>query len=183
MSDRDEAGRFATGNRLWEARSSAGPKPIFENSDDLWGACVEYFQWVEENPLWEQRGFAFQGKVTKEDFSKMRAMTIGALCIFLDINETTWRGWKRERSDLSPVITRVEAIIFAQKFEGASAELLNPNIIARELGLSDKQELTGKDRGPIQTQDVTEAGLIEQATRLGFDPKLLGLTGSPQEDN
>lgn len=29
MADRDEAGRFLPGNRFWEARSSAGPKPKF----------------------------------------------------------------------------------------------------------------------------------------------------------
>jgi len=151
MSDRDKAGRFAPGNRLWEARSSAGPKPKFKDPDQLWAACVEYFEWVEDNPLWEEKGFAFQGVVTKERFVKMRAMTIGGLCLFLDIDETTWRDWKENRSDLSPIITRTEAVIRDQKFGGAAADLLNPNIIARDLGLADKREHGGIGGGPIQT--------------------------------
>lgn len=147
MSDRDEAGRFAPGNRFWEARSSAGPKPKFKTPEALWEACCEYFKWNEDNPLYETKGFAFQGVVTKETFPKMRAMTIGGLCLFLDIDRTTWDDWKKNRSDLSHIITRAEAIIFKQKLEGASADLLNANIIARELGLSDKQvnEHSGPD--------------------------------------
>lgn len=38
----------------------------------------------------------------------------------------------------------MEEIIRTQKFEGASADLLNPNIIARDLGLAEKQEHSGK---------------------------------------
>lgn len=153
-SERDAAGRFAPGNRLWEARSSAGPKPRFADPDSLWAACVEYFEWVESNPLLEVKGFAFQGAVTKETFPKMRAMTIGGLCVFLDVDETTWRGWREARPDLLPVITRAEAVIYQQKFAGAAADLLNPNIIARELGLSEKREHTGSDGGPIKTEEV-----------------------------
>ena len=143
MADRDEAGRFMPGNRFWEARSSAGPKPKFDNPDDLWDACAEYFDWVAENPLYEIKGFAFQGTVTKETFPKMRAMTIGGLCLFIDITERQWRDWRESRPDLLPIITRAEAIIYEQKFTGAAADLLNPNIIARELGLKDTSKLEG----------------------------------------
>ena len=150
MSGRDGDGRFAKGNRLWETRSSAGPKPKFDGPEPLWAACLEYFEWCENNPLLEYKGFAFQGAVTKEAFPKMRAMTIGGLCIFLDIDVTTWRDWKETRPDLSTVITRTEAIIFEQKFTGAAADLLNPNIIARDLGLADKREHSGPEGAPIQ---------------------------------
>lgn len=162
----EETGRFAPGNRLWEARSSAGPKPKFAGPDELWAACVEYFQWVEDNPLLEQKGFAFQGTVTKEDFRKMRPMTIGGLCMFLDIDETTWRGWKTSRSDLLPIITRAEQVIYQQKFAGAAADLLNANIIARELGLADKQEHAGKDGGAIKIESTTDVELARQVAFL-----------------
>jgi hypothetical protein len=36
-------------------------------------------------------------------------------------------------------------------------------------------EHTGKDGKPIQTEDVTEANLIEKARRLGIDPTTIGL--------
>ena len=160
MTDRDELGRFAEGNRFWEARSTAGPKPKFTDGEQLWAACLEYFNWVEENPLYETKGFAFQGVVTKETFPKMRAMTIGGLCIFLDVTHDTWIEWRKSRPDLSEVITRAEAIIYEQKFTGAAADLLNPNIIARDLGLADKSELSGRNGGPIQTEEVSARDII-----------------------
>jgi len=128
------------GNKFWMLRSSHGRNPIFESPDDLWDAVCEYFDWVEANPLYEDKGFAFQGKVTHEKFAKMRAMTITGLCIFLDITFKTWENYK-EKEDFIYIITRAENIIKTQKFQGAAAELLNPNIIARDLGLTDKQNV------------------------------------------
>ena len=69
-------------------------------------------------------------------------MTIMGLCQFLDISEDAWADY-RVRQDFGGVTTRVEQAIRQQKFEGAAAEFLNPNIIARDLGLRDKQELSG----------------------------------------
>ena len=165
--DRDpDTGHFRKGNRVWLARSSHGAKPKFSNPDDLWAACTEYFEWVEDNPLWEAKAFAFQGLVTVESLPKMRAMTIDGLCVFLDIESRTWRGWREDRADLIPVITRVEEIIRDQKFAGASADLLNANIIARDLGLTDKKEHTGADGGPIQTEDLSASAEMRGLSAL-----------------
>lgn len=133
------------GNRFWEARSSHGANPKFKEPSDLWDACLEYFEWVEKNPLKEARVAQKKGSPTIIKLDKMRAMTIMGLCVYLDIVEATWRDWRDNREDLSLVITRVEQIIRTQKFEGAAADLLNPNIIARELGLADKKEHTSPD--------------------------------------
>lgn len=145
MTERDpETGRFLPGNKFWEARSSHGRNPIFKTPEDLWDAACQYFEWVEANPLWEDRLVTFQGTATHEPVAKMRAMTISGLCIFLDIARRTWDEY-RERPDFLPVVTRAEEIIRDQKFAGAAADLLNPNIIARDLGLADKTDLTSSD--------------------------------------
>lgn len=141
------------GNRFWEARSSHGRKPIFENPDDLWDACQQYFAWVEDNPLYEAKAFAFQGVVTVSELPKMRAMTIEGLCIFLDIAVTTWGNY-REREDFLSVTTRAEEIIRQQKFTGAAADLLNANIIARDLGLADKVENKGTITLEVSSEDA-----------------------------
>ena len=78
-------------------------------------------------------------------------MTIGGLCLFLDISFETWSDWRKNRPDLSDVITRAEQIIRTQKFEGASAGLLVPQIIARDLGLADKQEIGVSVEGVAMT--------------------------------
>lgn len=157
MADRDEAGRFLPGNRIWElSPSSPGRPPTFAGPEDLWAAAVAYFEWVHANPLYADQLVTFQGSATHEPVAKMRAMTIGGLCLSMGISTETWRGWKTEghelhRADLAEVIGRVEAVIHEQKFTGAAADLLNANIIARDLGLADKREHTGAGGGPIQT--------------------------------
>lgn len=152
------------GNQFWKARSSHGRNPIFESPDQLWAACQEYFQWVEDNPLYEAKAFAYQGTVTVQDLPKMRAMTIEGLCIFLDIATKTW-GLYREREDFIPVVTRVEDIIRQQKFSGAAADLLNANIIARDLGLADKSELGGPNGGPVQILNLDLESALEGKAR------------------
>lgn len=171
------------GNKFWEARSSHGANPKFEHASDLWDACLEYFEYVERNPLQEAKIVQSGGKPKVMALSKMRAMTTTGLCVFLDITLQTWTDWRSNRKDLSDVITRVEQIIRTQKFEGAAADLLNPNIIARELGLADRSELTGAGGGPIQTEDKSVEALLNEARRLGISPEAIGLVGgAPEED-
>lgn len=71
------------------------------------------------------------------------------------------------REGFGSVTTRAEEIIRRQKFEGAAAEFLNANIIARDLGLADKSELTGKDGGAIEVkeQPISDRDL---ARRIAF---------------
>lgn len=136
------------GNQFWKARTKHGRDKLFASSEALEEACTEYFEWVESNPLKEGKLTSYQGKNTLEEIPKMRAMTIEGLCLFLDIDDSTWFRW-RDDEDLCVVVMWAERVIRYQKFTGAAADLLNPNIIARDLGLSDKQELSGSDGKPL----------------------------------
>lgn len=163
------------GNQFWRMRSSHGRNPIFAEPDELWDAATQYFVWVEENPLREEKVFNGKDGIVRADVAKMRAMTISGLCIFLDIGRSTWDEY-RSKEGFSEIVTRAEEIIRTQKFEGASADLLNANIIARELGLSDKKEVTGAGGGPFETRDV---GAIEAARRIAFALR----QGAEQDDS
>lgn len=133
-------GHFLPGNRWWLARSSHGAKPRFATAEALWEACLEYFAFVQDNPLQEEKVFHANGEITRATVARMRAMTLDGLSLFLDIEYQTWDEWRKSRPDLSQVITRVEKAIRDQKFSGAACDLLNANIIARDLGLADKQD-------------------------------------------
>lgn len=160
----ETTGRFLPGNRFWEARSSHGRTPAFASAGALRTAAVEYFEWVQDNPLGEEKLFSYEGAVVRGDMGKMQAMTLKGLCIFLDISFQNWTEY-RARADYSDVCEWVESVIYHQKFTGAAAGLLNPSIIARDLGLADKSEFTGKDGGPIETKEVSDN---ELARRLAF---------------
>lgn len=128
------------GNEFWKMRSSHGRAPQFATAETLWEAALEYFDWAHANPLEEEKLFAYQGDITRERVAKMRAMTIGGLCIFLDISRQAWSEYER-REGYGEVTHRISEVIRSQKFEGAAADMLNPNIIARDLGLVDKQHV------------------------------------------
>lgn len=152
------------GNQFWKARSKHGRDKLFASADALWEACCEYFEWVEENPLYEMKPFAYQGVVIQEPVAKMRAMTIDGLCLFLDIHPSTWYDWRSAKNDFSDIVSRTESVIRSQKFAGAAADLLNASIIARDLGLADKQDHISSD-GSMTPADNSAAVLAAIARK------------------
>jgi hypothetical protein len=134
------------GNQFWKQQSKHGRDKLFATPLLLWEAACEYFEWCDNNPLKEAKAFAFQGSVTIENMDKMRAYTIEGLCLYLDCATSYFRAFKnQERIDKEAFITvivKIETVIYNQKFTGAAADLLNPNIISRDLGLADKQDVS-----------------------------------------
>lgn len=128
------------GNQFWKLRSKHGRDKLFETPELLWEAATEYFEWCEKNPLME---VDFRGKDANEvEIPKMRAFTIQGLCLYLGCNSKYFNDFREAKHDgFSDVLTRIMETIYTQKFTGAAAGFLNPNIIARDLGLSDKKEL------------------------------------------
>ena len=141
------------GNQFWKARSKHGRDKIFKTPQIMLDAAFDYFTWVEDNPLTKQ--IIYQGEAHGNE-NLLRAMTIKGLCIFWGVNTFYLNDFvsnlnleKEEDRDFSQVVSTIKEIIETQKFEGASAGLLNPNIIARDLGLADKKELSGSVENPL----------------------------------
>lgn len=151
-------------NQFWLQRAKHGRDKIFKNESNLWDAACEYFQWVEDNPLWENKATHFQGTPLDIPSAKMRAMTIEGLCLFLDIARATWYDYAKQ-DDFSYISGKIENVIRSQKFAGAAADLLNANIIARDLGLSDKKELSGT----ISLTDLSDEELDRKLKQLAND--------------
>jgi len=128
---------------FWKLRCKHGRNKIFSTPEILWDSATGYFQWVEDNPLYETKAFAFQGVVTTEKLPKMRAMTMNGLCLYLGVGESTIQDYAK-REDFSGVVDLIRKTIYEQKFTGAAADLLNSNIIARDLGLRDKTDIDHK---------------------------------------
>lgn len=126
------------GNQFWKQASKHGRNKLFSSPEHLWEAAKEYFEWCDKNQLIE---VDYKGKdATKVLIPKMRAYTWSGLELFLGID--SFREYKTNPSykEFSQIIARIDKIIYTQKFEGAAAGFLNPNIIARDLGLSEKTE-------------------------------------------
>lgn len=115
---------------------------------ELWERCCQYFDWLEEHPLQEEKAFMYQGEVIHADERKMRAPTVQGLTAFLGVHRGTWARWKESpHPGIREVVQRADDIMHDYKFTGAAAGLLNSALIMRDLGLVDKQEVK-------QTQDI-----------------------------
>ena len=79
------------------------------------------------------------GEIEMVMIPKMRAMTLDGLVFFINIGHETWREWRNDPY-FSGIIDKADEIMRTQKFTGAAAGQLNANIIARDLGLTDKTE-------------------------------------------
>lgn len=127
------------GNQFWKLRSKHGRDKIFESPEILWEAACEYFEATDARKWIKTE---FNGKdATKCEVPTDTPYTLTGLFVFLDISAQTWKDY-RERKDFIEIITRVEQIIYTQKFEGASVGAYNANIIARDLGLKDNSDIT-----------------------------------------
>jgi hypothetical protein len=127
-------------NQFWNLRLKHGRNHAIETHEQLEQNFEEYCNWIENNPLIE---IDYRGKdATMVELPKMRAMTKDSFALACGLS--SWRvidSWKERSEGFLLVITRIENIIYNQKFVGAAAGFLNANIIARDLGLADKKDL------------------------------------------
>lgn len=163
-------------NSFWKLRSKHGRDKLFSSPEVLWKAACAYFQWCEDNPLLEAeqaKGTAkpvFDEKTNTTTFPpnfiqlpKMRAFTWEGLELYLNIYSLRDYKTNEAYKDFSQVIMRIEKIIYTQKFTGAAAGLLNPNIIARDLGLKDSQDVTSKGK---ELKGFTETRIVKATLKL-----------------
>ena len=140
-NDKDKkTGLFLPGNQAWTARSKHGVDHIFKTPADLWAACVEYFLWAQENPLYGVDVVKYMGDATLQPVPKLRMLTVASMCIFMGTPKSTWYTY-RNYPAYRETCLQAEEVIYEQKISGAAADLLNTSIIQRHLGLTDKQDI------------------------------------------
>jgi hypothetical protein len=130
------------GNQFWKLRSTHGRDLLFSSPEILWQACIEYFEATDKRK-WVRKDWVGKDAIQVERETDT-PYTLTGLYVFLDISPQTWKDY-RGREGFIEITTRVEQIMFTQKFEGAAVGAFNANIIARELGLKDTSEINLND--------------------------------------
>jgi hypothetical protein len=132
--------------------ASAHVPSVFTTPEQLWEAACEYFAWMESRPQLEEKYYQYKDQMIGYDVRKKRPFTLKGLLLFIDISKFIWYGYRNGKNeDYKRVCEMIDAVMFQQKFEGAVVDLFNASIIAREIGLADRQEVSGPDGGPINT--------------------------------
>ena len=175
----------ASQRQLWEPRTVSGVSGVmaYEETNRFWNnvapwtgslrtytpvelveASLAYFDWCADNPLYETDLRTADGIVVETPVAKMRAFTKSGLCVWLGISPSTLSTWVQD-PDYKGAVEWINNIIYTQKLEGAAAGLLNANIIARDLGLSDsaKVDHTSSD-GSMTPQYTVDWGLLDTET-------------------
>lgn len=165
------------GNKFWLNRAKHGREAIFSDPALLWGAACEYFDWADKNKL---ISVEFNGKDAVEcKVPKMRAFTMRGLSLYLGVHRAYIFELKesllkprsksriKNRAELLEVIERIENVIYVQKFEGAAAGFLNANLVSRELGLAEKQQIEANVDSNV---NATITGPVEVVVRTSGIP-------------
>lgn len=123
--------------------ASASKTESQHSPQSLWLEALNYFKWVEDNPLKEEKVFSSGKKIS---VNKLRAMSTTGFCVFANLRKTVFEEYMTSE-EYAEVISRIKDIIYVQKFEGAAAGLFETSFVARELGLKDQTDITtnGKD--------------------------------------
>ena len=132
------------GNNYWQFRNKHG-RDFKYTPDILWVEAVKYFEWMS-NKVWNKKEAIKSGEMAGSliDIPTQTPMSIESFCLFADIDEKTFFNYEKAEGyeDFFQVTTRIRKVIESNQFEGATVGAYNPNIIARKLGLSDKQEIS-----------------------------------------
>lgn len=131
-----------------DKKSTVGRARTFETPEDLHESCMAYLEWAEANPLYEEKHFCAQGQILTADIKKPRAVTIVGLCLYLGIHRHTWQNY-RASEEFDLVCDEIEDRMKQYKFENAVAGLMNPTLIARDIGLVEKQEVKHSSDGTM----------------------------------
>jgi hypothetical protein len=161
------------GNKFWELRSKHGRDKIFTEPETLLESAKSYFQWIDENPLLSSEVVKYKDNYEIVEIPKKRPYTLTGLCIFLDVNvdyltrfENGLKNDNETDKDFRRVITYIRETLYTQKFEGAASGFFNPSIIARDLGLVDKKDLTTKGESFNKYDDWTDEQIKAELERL-----------------
>lgn len=156
------------GNEFWKMRTKTGRNRLFAEPEALWEAACEYFQWCDEHPWTTRKAtqknvpvkvvkdkeivIENQQQTQQEVTPTSRPYSLMGMCVYLGASTNWWNEFRsacinKRDKDFLEVIARVEETIKTQQFEGACVGAFNANIIARTLGLADKQEVDHTTQG------------------------------------
>lgn len=156
------------GNKYYKLRSKDGRNKIFENAGDLNIEIEKYFQEKSESFInkpdiiksGDLAGENIQIKI--DDFP-----TKEELAIYLGFAKwESLKNYKDYSEDFLEIITWAETVIYNWKLKYTAIGVLNANIIARDLGISDKQDVKSYNENINYNSEITDDRIEEIKNKL-----------------
>ena len=152
---------FKEGNKMYLLRQTDGRTKKYTPEELAEGAAA-YFNHTDKNPIYENAIHQRSGEIIK--IPRQRPYTIEGLCNYIGtvksvlFNYENMKEGEARALDYKNIVTRIRQICYAQKLEGAACGIFNSNIIARELGLTDKQEIETTGAKRLQIEVISSNG-------------------------
>lgn len=138
------------------------PKNI-ESPEDLWKLFRQYKAWAKDHPYLKHDFVGKDGDSVHRKLERPLTFVGFEVYLFERMIISNLGDYERNKDnrydDFATIIRAIKNVIEADQFEGASVGVYQHNIIARKLGLADKQEArqvdrNGNDVAPAPTKIV-----------------------------
>lgn len=141
---------FRKNNIDWMLAYNPGRPRKIESAEELWRLFCEYVKQAKRAP-WYKNDVKTEDKALVDvSIPTERPLSLAAFCCFLGVHETFLKNNEIAKKgddyakEFSPVVQQIKMIVETQQLEGATVGAYNSNIVARKLGLTDKQEVTAR---------------------------------------
>jgi hypothetical protein len=153
MAKRHDDNEYAITPGFWDSPNvKMGAPPLFDTAESLWDAAKQYFKWCDDNPI---RVKDWVGKDADQvDRIKPTPYSLAGFAIFIGASRNWFKEFRIARkeqndTDILAVCARIEDICFTQQYNGAVAGVFQWGMVARALGIADKQETTLNGAVPV----------------------------------
>ncbi len=142
------------------SKNPGGRPTAFESEDHIWSTFQEYVK-DRESKAWTETVFT---KMGPEIIEKSLPLTVQSFCIFAGISSPTFYNYLKKGHKFFNICTRIKEECEVNMFDGASIGAFNHAIIARKLGLADKQEIQAT--GEAKVIHVTPASSLNDKNHI-----------------
>ena len=140
----------------WKKYKKLGKPKALKSPEHLWELATKYFEEVDANPILKEellKGGERAGQAV--NLRLKRPYTWSGFSAFLFMNSIVFklddyhRNTDGRYDHFSGTLANIDSVMRTQKFEGASVGIFSANLIARDLGLSEKTETTVTMEQPL----------------------------------
>lgn len=134
----------ATKKNVYASKNRALKTP-----EELWAVACMYFDYTQNTPI-QRKEYIKTGPLAGTEYTveTPRPFNWSGLSVYANLIgiAANLHRYARNENDMYPefqdVVKLINDVMFSQKFEGAAIGMYKENIIAREIGLADKQQTT-----------------------------------------
>jgi hypothetical protein len=159
--------QFGMSNQFWKNRTKHGKDKLYMDRAVLKEACMEYFQWCDDNPVPNAellKSGDWAGTLAEAPLR--RPYLLSGLLIHLGVSDQWWLNLRKDTTkdaDYLGVVIWADRVIETQQLEGALVGHFNPRIIAAKQGINEKTEIINKNVDMNKLADLTD----DEIKRIG----------------